>query len=53
MLRRRIDARCALIDTRSGMVPALARVEALALQFNQHAAAIAAAYKQAFGEEAS
>jgi len=49
----RIDARGALIDTRSGMVPALARVAALALQFNQHVAAIAVAQNKHFGEKAS
>jgi hypothetical protein len=48
-----IDARCALIDTRSGMVPALARVEALALQFNQYAAAITVTQNKHFGEKAS
>jgi hypothetical protein len=35
------------------MVPALARVEALALQFNQHVAAIAVAQNKHFGEKAS
>jgi hypothetical protein len=39
MPRRWIDALTALIDTRSEMVPALARAEALALQLNQQAAA--------------
>jgi len=39
----RIDALTASIDTRSGMVPALARAQALALQLNQCAVATIAA----------
>jgi hypothetical protein len=38
-MQLRIDAQCALIDTQSGMVRGLARAVALALQFDQHAAA--------------
>jgi len=49
----RIDAEGASIDTRSGMVRALARDAALALQSVQHVAAVTAAAQEQVGEDAS
>src|SRR5690348_14035005 len=42
----RIDAQCALVDTRSGMVRGLARAVALALQFDQQAAVMTCGREQ-------